>query len=58
MATLMVTNMRLLIGVRARMYRQSAALDETLIAILDGTVIRSLIGMDTIMATEIRFAVK
>lgn len=36
-----------------RMHGQGAALDEALVAILDGAVIWSLIGVDAIMAAEI-----
>lgn len=50
--------MRLLTGVGPRMHGQGASLDEALVAILDGAMIRALIGMYTIMATEIRLAIK
>jgi hypothetical protein len=54
----MVTNMRLFAGVSPRMHCQGAALDEALIAILDSAVIGSLIGVDAIVATEIRLAIE
>jgi len=40
------------------MHGQGTALDEALVAILDGAVIWSLIGVDAIMATEIRLAIE
>ena len=49
----MVTDMRLFASMRARVYSQGAALNEALVAILDITMIRSLIGMYAIMATKI-----
>lgn len=49
----MVTDMRLFASVSPRMNGQGAALDEALVAILDGAMIWSLIGVDAIMAAEI-----
>lgn len=40
------------------MHSQRTALDETLVAVLDGAMIGPLIGMYSIMSTEIRFAIK
>lgn len=40
------------------MNSQRTALDEALIAVLDGAMIRSFIGMYSIMSTEIRFAIE
>lgn len=37
---------------------QGAALDETLVATLDGAVIGSLIGMDALMSGEVGLAIK
>ena len=50
---IVVTDMRLLASMRARVYSQGAALNEALVAILDITMIGSLIGMYAVMATEI-----
>lgn len=55
---LMVTDMRLLTGVGPRVHGQRAALDETLVAVLDGAMVGSLVGVDAIMATEIGLAVE
>lgn len=54
----MVTDMRLLTGVGPRVHGQRAALDETLVAVLDGAMVGSLVGVDAIMATEIGLAVE
>jgi hypothetical protein len=54
----MVTDMRLFASMRARVYSQGAALNEALVAILDITMIRSLIGMYAIMATKIWLAIE
>lgn len=40
------------------MHSQRTALDETLVAVFDGAMIGSLIGMYSIMSTEIRFAIE
>lgn len=40
------------------MHSQRTALDETLVAVLDGAMIGSLIGMYSIMSTKIRFAIE
>jgi hypothetical protein len=40
------------------MYGQGTALNEALIAVLYGAMIRALIGVDAIMATEIRLAIE
>lgn len=58
MAALMVTDMRFFSGMCPGMNSQRTALDEALIAVLDGAMIRSLIGMYSIMSTEIRFAIE
>lgn len=39
-------------------YRQCASLDETLIAVFRITVVRSLVGMDSVMPAEIGFAIE
>lgn len=49
----MVTYVGLFASVSARVHGQGAALNEALVAILDITVIGSLIGMYAIMAAEI-----
>lgn len=49
----MVTDVRLFASMGTRVHGQGTALNETLVAILDITVIRSLIGVYAIMATEI-----
>lgn len=41
-----------------RMHSQRTALNEALIAVLNGTVIGSLIGMYSIMSAEIGFAIE
>lgn len=58
MTTVMVTDMWLLPRVSSRMDRQCTTLDETLIAVLDGTMIGALIRMYAIMSAEIRFAIE
>lgn len=58
MAALMVTDMRFFSGMCPGMNSQRTALDEALVAVLDGAMIRSLIGMYSIMSTKIRFAIK
>lgn len=58
MAALMITDMRLFSGMCPGMNSQRTALDEALIAVLDGAMIRSFIGMYSIMSTEIRFAIE
>lgn len=58
MATLMITDMRFFSGMCAGMNSQRAALNEALIAVLDGAMIGSLIGMYSIMPTEIGFAIE
>ena len=58
MATLMVTDMRLLAGMCPRMDRQRTTLDKALIAVLDGTMVGALIRMYAIMSAEIRFAIE
>ena len=40
------------------MYGQGAALDKALVTVLHGAVIRPLIGVYAIMATEIGLAIK
>lgn len=54
----MVTNMGLFASVGPRVYGQGTALNEALIAVLYGAMIRALIGVDAIMATEIRLAIE
>lgn len=54
----MVTNMRFFACMSSRMHGQGTALDEALIAILHCAMIWPLIGVDAIMATEIRLAIK
>jgi hypothetical protein len=54
----MITDMRLLASVCPRVYSQRAALNETFVAVLDGTMIRSLIGMDPVVSAEIGFTVE
>jgi len=54
----MVTNMRLLAGVGPGVDGQSAPLNEALVAILDRAMVRSLVGMYPIMATEVRLSIK
>lgn len=53
MTAFMVTNMGLFASVGPRVYGQSTALNEALVAVLYGAMIRPLIGVDAIMATEI-----
>lgn len=54
----MVANMRLLAGVGPGVDGQSAPLNEALVAILDRTMVGSLVGVYPIMATEVRLAIK
>ena len=37
---------------------QGAALDKTLVAVLDGAVVGSLIGMYSVVSTEVRLAIE
>jgi hypothetical protein len=53
-----ITDMRFFAGVSSRMYCQSTALDEALVAVLYCAVIRSLVGVNAIMATEIGLAIE
>lgn len=48
-----VTNVRFLARVSARVHGQSAALDETLVAIRHLAMVRPLVGVYAIMPTEI-----
>jgi hypothetical protein len=48
-----VADMRLLSRVRSGMYRQCAPLDEALMTVLVGTLVRSLVGMYTIVPAKI-----
>lgn len=54
----MVTDMRLLASVGPRVYGQGTALNKALVAVLYGAMIRPLIGVNAIMATEIGFAIE
>ena len=54
----MITDMRFFSGMCPGMHSQRTALDEAFIAVLDGAMIRSLIGMYSIVSTEIRFAIE
>lgn len=49
----LIANMRLFPGMRPNMNRQGAALDEALVAALDGAVIRSFIGMYPLMPGKV-----
>lgn len=53
MTAFMITHMGLLSGMCSRMDRQRTALDETLIAILDGAMIGAFIGVYSIMPAEV-----
>jgi hypothetical protein len=57
-AAFVITDMRLLASVCPRVYRQRTALNETLVAVLDGTVIRPLIGMYPVVSAKIGFTVE
>jgi len=52
-AAFVVAHMWLLAGVGARVDREGAALDETLIAVGHSAVIGTFIGMDAKMATQV-----
>lgn len=54
----MVTNMGLFASVSPRVYGQGTALNKALIAVLYSAMIRPLIGVDAIMAAEIRLAIE
>lgn len=58
MTAILITDMRLFPGMCPRMHGQRTALNEALIAVLNGTVIGSLIGMYSIMSAEIGFAIE
>lgn len=58
MAAILITDMRFFPGMCARMHGQRTALNEAFIAVLDGTVIGSLIGVYSIMPAEIGFAIE
>lgn len=58
MAAIVIAHMRLLAGVGARVHGQRAALDEALVAVGHGAVVRALVGMDAIMAAQVRFAIE
>lgn len=58
LAAFMITDMRFFAGVSSRMYCQSTALDEALVAVLYCALIRSLVGVNAIMATEIGLAIE
>lgn len=49
----MVASMRLFPGMRARMDRQGTALDKALVAVCEGAIIGSLVGMYPIMPAEV-----
>lgn len=57
-AAFVVAHMRLLAGVGARVDGKGAALDEAFVAVGHGAVVRALVGMDAIMATQIRLAIE
>lgn len=54
----MVTDVGLLARVSPRMDGQGTALNEALVAVCNGALIRSLIGVNAIMATEVRLAIE
>ena len=54
----MVTDMRLFARVGPRVYGQGTALNKALVAVLYGTMIRPLISVYAVMATEIGFAIE
>ena len=58
MTAILITDMRFFSGMCPRMHGQRTALNEAFIAVLNGTVIGSLIGMYSIMSAEIGFAIE
>lgn len=58
MAAFMITDVRLFASVCSRVYSQRAALNKTFVAVLDGTMIRSLIGMYPVGSAEIGFTIE
>ena len=54
----MVTNIGLFASVGPRVYSQGTALNKALVTVLYGALIRPLIGVDAVMATEIRLAIE
>lgn len=58
MAAFVVAHMGFLARVCSRMDGQGAALDETLVAVFDRAVVGSLIGMYSVVSTEIGFAIE
>jgi hypothetical protein len=50
--------MRFLACVGARVHGERAALDEALVAVGHGAVVGALIGMDAIVAAQVRFAIE
>lgn len=53
MASSVVTDMRFLSRVRPRMHCQCTPLDEGFVAVLDGAVVRSLLGMYPIVPAQV-----
>jgi hypothetical protein len=57
-AAFMVADVRLLARMRSRVDGQCTALDEALVAVGHGAMVRTLVGVNAVVATQVRLAVE